>query len=222
MSGDKWDNLFKKYGKSILNYSADSWVLSNLDVLGSANGFIVDAGCGDGRHLFEIAEKGWDIIGIDYSDTVLSELKEKMAEKKLSSQCRLIKADLHESILSKDSCNGGICVDVLSIVDFPEKVLKNLHFYAKQGSIFLITLQNTLDETCGQGQLIPNNSQESFQYLFNNITYRFFTKNGILKLIEKNAWQILDITEYSRKDPPHIHRPLAHEHVYFGCIIKVK
>jgi ubiquinone/menaquinone biosynthesis C-methylase UbiE len=197
-------------------------VLSNLDVLGTAKGIIIGAGCGDGRHIFEIAEKGWNIIGIDYSDTVLNELNKKITERKLSFQCRLIQADSHESVLPKDSCNGGICVDVLSIVDFPEKVLKNLHFYAMKGSIFLITLQNTLDETCGQGQLISNNSQESFKYLLNNITYRFFTKKGVLNLIEKNDWQILDIKEYARKDPPHEHRPLAHEHVYFGRIIKAK
>jgi len=66
-----WNWLFEQYREQVLNYPADSWVLKNLDRLGSPSSFVVDAGCGWGRHFLQMARRGWRMIGIDSSNMAL-------------------------------------------------------------------------------------------------------------------------------------------------------
>ena len=214
-----WEQLYRKYGGQVLNYPADQWVLVNLDVPGSPGNFLVDAGCGSGRHVVAVAQRGWKIIGIDSSRVVLSELAKHIPES-LHSSVFLICADLHQQILARSTCNAGLCVDTLSVVDFPERVLNNLHVSACGGAIFLITIQSTRDETCGDGELIDRVPGESLKYLQGEIRCRFYTLQGVISLVEKCGWQLLHVEEFDRIDPPHSYRSCSHLHVFFGCVIK--
>jgi len=219
---DEWNRLFEKYGEQVLNYPADPWILRNLDRLGSPKkGFLVDAGCGWGRHLLEAAQRGWRVIGIDSSNVALVGLAKRISTS-IRTLCCLVCADLTQQVLASNTCDAGICADVLSIVHSPDRVLKVLRAYARESAILLVTLQNIQDETCGHGQLTGRKLGEWLQFLQDGIRYRFYTRQGINLLVDRCGWRLHDIEEFGRTDPAHAHRPYSHVHVFFGCVIRPK
>ncbi len=56
---------------------------------------ILDIGCGTGRHSIELAQRGYDVTGLDLSETLLSKAKKKAAEAKV--RVRFIRADARNS-----------------------------------------------------------------------------------------------------------------------------
>ena len=44
---------------------------------------ILDIGCGTGRHSIELSKRGYDVVGIDLSESLLKRAKEKATEQNL-------------------------------------------------------------------------------------------------------------------------------------------
>ncbi|MCB0343686.1 MAG: class I SAM-dependent methyltransferase [Bdellovibrionales bacterium] len=55
---------------------------------------VLDVACGRGRHVYELARRGIDTIGIDTADAALDAAREKLAE--FSSHARVEKADMRD------------------------------------------------------------------------------------------------------------------------------
>lgn len=83
------------------NYSAETEFIDNL-IKKYANGdvkTILDMGCGTGGHACLLAEKGYNVTGIDRSEDMLSIAKEKAKKTKIPVD--FIKADIRDFNLNK-------------------------------------------------------------------------------------------------------------------------
>jgi ubiquinone/menaquinone biosynthesis C-methylase UbiE len=54
----------------------EAWELLTR-LLGEANGSLLDVGCGTGSHAAALAERGWDVTGVDVSEDMLRRARER-------------------------------------------------------------------------------------------------------------------------------------------------
>lgn len=85
MEEKKWyEELFENYGQK---YDGEGFVggtVGECDFIESEIGHnkaarIIDVGCGTGRHSLELARRGYPVVGIDLSESLLHKAREKAA-----------------------------------------------------------------------------------------------------------------------------------------------
>ena len=70
------------------------YVTDELKAHGVADGILADLGCGTGDLTLMLTQAGYDVIGIDRSEEMLSVLREKADELGLTGRLLLLKQDL--------------------------------------------------------------------------------------------------------------------------------
>jgi 2-polyprenyl-3-methyl-5-hydroxy-6-metoxy-1,4-benzoquinol methylase len=83
-----YEELFENYG---LRYDRENFAqgtLGECDFIETEIAYnratrILDIGCGTGRHAIELARRGYSVVGIDLSDSLLKRAQEKAAEQQL-------------------------------------------------------------------------------------------------------------------------------------------
>jgi len=83
-----YEELFVNYGKKYDNESFAQGTVGECDFIEKEIGYnkatrILDIGCGTGRHSIELAKRGYIVVGIDLSESLLKRAKEKASEQKL-------------------------------------------------------------------------------------------------------------------------------------------
>jgi SAM-dependent methyltransferase len=85
----KWyETLFENYGLQYDNENFVRGTQGECDFIEKEIGFnkqsqILDIGCGTGRHTIEMTKRGYKVVGIDLSDSLLKRAKEKASEQNL-------------------------------------------------------------------------------------------------------------------------------------------
>ena len=77
-----YESLFENYGKSYDNESFTQGTPGECDFLEKELAFnrqarILDIGCGTGRHSIEMTRRGYNVMGVDLSDSQLARAREK-------------------------------------------------------------------------------------------------------------------------------------------------
>jgi SAM-dependent methyltransferase len=80
-----YEELFENYG---LKYDRESFAQGTIgecdfierEIGHRASTRILDIGCGTGRHSIELARRGYSVVGIDLSESLLTRAREKAAE----------------------------------------------------------------------------------------------------------------------------------------------
>jgi 2-polyprenyl-3-methyl-5-hydroxy-6-metoxy-1,4-benzoquinol methylase len=83
-----YESLFENYGKKYDNETFAQGTLGECDFIEqeiehNRAARILDIGCGTGRHSIELARRGYSVVGIDLSESLLKRAKEKAAEQNL-------------------------------------------------------------------------------------------------------------------------------------------
>jgi len=77
-----YEALFENYGQKYDSESFTQGTIGECDFIEQEIGFnksarILDVGCGTGRHSIELSKRGYQVTGIDFSDSQLARAKEK-------------------------------------------------------------------------------------------------------------------------------------------------
>ncbi|MDG6220896.1 MAG: class I SAM-dependent methyltransferase [Candidatus Thermoplasmatota archaeon] len=77
-----YESLFENYGEKYDKESFAQGTIGECDFIEQEINFdktikILDVGCGTGRHSIELAKRGYCVVGIDLSDSMLAKAKEK-------------------------------------------------------------------------------------------------------------------------------------------------
>ena len=83
-----YEELFVNYGMKYDNESFAQGTVGECDFIEREIEYnkaarILDIGCGTGRHSIELARRGYSVVGIDLSESLLKRAKEKASEQKL-------------------------------------------------------------------------------------------------------------------------------------------
>lgn len=188
---DKYYEDFYKEDLPILSGAFDKF----LDMLG--DGRLLDLGCGAGQHCEWAAKRGFQVLGIDFSESML-----KIANKlKSSNKIEYREGDLlnlEQALVCESKFDGLIMC--FSLLCFNEKevkiVLESAKNYLKHdGRIFVVTAEET---EFGIGREVvedePFDTTEK-QY------YKYYTKEELKNLLFKFGFDDIIIEELKTPNP---------------------
>jgi len=83
-----YEELFENYGMKYDNESFTQGTIGECDFIekeikSNKETKIIDIGCGTGRHSIELSKRGYSVVGIDLSESLLKRAKEKAFEQNL-------------------------------------------------------------------------------------------------------------------------------------------
>ena len=83
-----YEELFENYGMKYDNENFTQGTIGECNFIEKEIAYnkeikILDIGCGTGRHSIELSKRGYDIVGIDLSESLLKQAKEKATEQNL-------------------------------------------------------------------------------------------------------------------------------------------
>jgi len=149
ISPEKWIKSYQEkelphWAKSQKPSKLASSFVKILKKRGITKGKIIEIGCGNGRDSFFIAQKGFDVVGIDISPEAIRFceknktvfLKKKIIKK---SRVKFLVADAEKLPFKKGSFVGGYSAGVLHGTDL-KKTLKELARVTKTEGLLMIHL----------------------------------------------------------------------------------
>lgn len=96
---------------------------------------ILEAGCGAGRYVKYLCEKGYDCVGIEYSKATVDKVKSKWPE------LDIIEGDVEKMPYPDNTFKGIISIGVIEhFEDGPKKVLAEMQRVLEPGDIALVTV----------------------------------------------------------------------------------
>jgi len=143
-----YEELFENYGMKYDNETFVQGTIGECDFIEKEIEYnkatrILDIGCGTGRHSIELAKRGYAVVGIDLSESLLKRAKEKASEQKL--QIVFQKHDarnlpfLHEFNLIIMICEGAFPLMETDEMNF--QILQNAaNALLPKGKLILTTL----------------------------------------------------------------------------------
>jgi len=160
---------------------------------------ILDAGCGNGRHMVLFAEQGFDVHGVDISEEALEIANAWLAKKGLRAHLEL--GGITRLPFENQYFDVVISYGVLDHITFPKakKALQEIDRVSSKGAYIYITLRSTEDAECGRGQEVEKNTyvlQEGYE---KGIIQHFFDLEEIEELLR--GFKIFDIECYEQKFP---------------------
>ena len=95
--------------------AAGLWTLLRL----SPTSRIVDIGCGHGKHAFPLAERGAEVIGLDFAVALLNRARHLAAE--LRTQVHWVRGDMRRLPLRSGCAGAAILMDAFGFFDTEEE-----------------------------------------------------------------------------------------------------
>lgn len=148
----KWyEKLFDNYGLQYDNESFTKGTLGECDFIEQEIAFnknmrILDIGCGTGRHSIELTKRGYNVTGVDLSDSQLKHAREKSLQQKLSIDFQKHDARnlpfIEEFDLAIMLCEGAF--PLMETDEMNYQILKSAARSLKPGGKFVFTTLNGL------------------------------------------------------------------------------
>lgn len=181
MSSDPYAPIAPFYDLEHADFRDDiDLLLSFADIVGDP---ILEMGCGSGRILLALAEAGFDVTGIDHSETMLQRAGESIDGRDLTGSIQL----MHASMLEADAAPGG----PFGLVIFSLNALMHLPTAASQR----LALESALRALDPKGQLILD---------LMNPTPDHLTSLGAAPILE-GSWELADGSVVDKWAHRHIH-----------------
>ncbi len=184
-----YEELFEDYG---LKYDQEEFTKGTVGECDFIEGEInydktiniLDIGCGTGRHSIELTKRGYNVLGIDLSESALKRAKEKALEENLSINFQQHDARALPFVNEFDVvimlCEGGFSLMETDEMNF--KILENAAKALKSNGKFIFTTLNALFPLFHSVQDLMDdniNSGNTENHSFDLITFRDFSTINI-------------------------------------------
>lgn len=103
---------------------------------------ILDICCGTGRFSIEMAKNGATVIGLDFSNEMLSILNQKKRVLQLNGNVSPVQADAHRIMFKNNTFNGCTCITAIQLISDYEAVLKEISRVLKPNGFLIINFPN--------------------------------------------------------------------------------
>lgn len=120
-----------------------AYIQNELAAHGVTEGILADLGCGTGDLTLMLTQAGYDVIGIDRSEEMLSVLREKADELGLTGKLLLLQQDLLELDLYGTIRAAVSTFDTFSHIgprDRFEQAIRNAAYFMEKGGVFVFDL----------------------------------------------------------------------------------
>lgn len=184
MSYNYFAQLYDGLTNNVEYEKRTEYILNIFSENGIKNGTVLDLACGTGTMGIIVKNKGFDVIGVDLSEDMLS-----VADNKSNGSMRLVKAPMQDFSLEKavDACMCNLdSINHLSDIEDVKKTFKCVYNSLKQDGIFVFDVNTIYKHT----NILANNS-----FIFDEEDYFLAWDN---ELLEDNVIRIfIDIFSYN-------------------------
>ncbi len=194
MKEKQWyESLFENYGDKYDQESFTQGTLGECDFIEAELQFnkslkILDVGCGTGRHTIELTRRGYQVVGIDLSESQLDKARKKAKKENLTIEFYQQDARnlpyQNEFDVAIMLCEGGFPLMETDEMNF--EILKNVtQSLTQQGKIIFTTLNglfplfNSLDKF-----YISENKEGDASYRDNNFDLMTFREYNITEVVD--------------------------------------
>lgn len=191
-----YELLFKNYAVKYDSERYTNGTLGECDFFESECGYnkqtlILDIGCGTGRHAIELAKRGYNVTGIDLSESQLKRAREKALS--TGFEIKFIKMDArnlpfkNEFDLAVMICEGAFPLMETDEMNF--EILKNAANALKTGGKFIFTTLNGLFPLFHSVKdfLAKNTNADNAEYGNNSFDLMTFRDNSITKFTDDDG-----------------------------------
>lgn len=171
----QWDEIYKRYGKLLVNPQEDMEKIVEVFKDHTVKK-VLDLGCGSGRHRIYLAERSFEVYGIDLAETGIKIAKEWLEEKDLQANLKI--GSVYKKLPFEDNFfDAVISVRVIhhARVEDIRKVIKEIQRVMKPRGLIFMTVRKRIPkkrrlkfETLDSRTYIPTEGDEKglIHYLF--------------------------------------------------------
>lgn len=193
-----FNNNYKKKQSFIERYIIWTHILDKYIPSKNKNVKILDAGCGTGVLSFYLAEKGFEVTGIDGSKKMIEFCKLKLKESLIENlMFKKREMPLH---LNNDELSTYEVVISSSVLEYIPNIKESVVSFKnilKRNGLFIVSLPNKRSIYRILEKLVFNiiGKPEYFKYIFN-----VYSLNEFKIMLEKEGFEILESKYYSKKN----------------------
>ncbi len=169
---------------------------------------VLDLGCGAGRHAIFLAREGFNVVGLDVSETALGELEGRRRSAGLGN-VTLVKHEMQELPFIDDYFDGVVSTNVLHHGTATEirRTLAEIHrILRKDAAGFIITLSKS-DFRYATGTRLEEDTYRFTDGDEEGIVHHFFSKEELLQYFGR--FEVLSLNEelasFNDKNWAHFH-----------------
>ncbi|MBN1915809.1 class I SAM-dependent methyltransferase [Candidatus Dojkabacteria bacterium] len=137
----KWSDFYRKHGRFYLKEHEYFERIANRFKTYDVHS-IFDMGCGTGRHTISFAEKGFSVLGVDFSPAAIQLTRDWLQSKNLHAE--LLIADIHEHIagIADSSFDAVVAVHTLEYSSDKQfdDILREINRILKDGGLFWLVV----------------------------------------------------------------------------------
>lgn len=171
----QWDEIYKRYGKLLVNPQENMEKIVEVFKEHTVKK-VLDLDCGSGRHLIYLAERSFEVYGIDLAETGIKIAKEWLEEKDLQANLKI--GSVYKKLPFEDNFfDAVISVRVIhhARVEDIRKVIKEIQRVMKPRGLIFMTVRKRIPkkrrlkfETLDSRTYIPTEGDEKglIHYLF--------------------------------------------------------
>ncbi len=148
--------------------------------------FVLDLGCGAGRHTVCLAKNGFDVIGVDVSKSALRIAKGWVKKENLE-EVALVQTTMTSIPFRDNQFDAVIGVSVIhhAVKKDIEATINEVYRILKRNGVLLANLASVSDPRCGEGEMVEPGTfriLEAFEEKRFEELHHFLTKEQISKL----------------------------------------
>ncbi|ERJ13730.1 Putative methyltransferase YqeM protein [Haloplasma contractile SSD-17B] len=176
-----YEHFYKYYDLLMNDVNYEDWI-QIVNQYFNTDDSLLEVGCGTGTILIQLLEKGFSIDGLDISEEMLTIAKEKISQKKVSSN--LFLGDMRElESEKKANYDGVICfLDSINYLETKvdvENTFKGIYHILKPDGIFIFDIHSIHKLLTKMDGYSYNETFNSFTYLWNTFV-EVFNDHSIL------------------------------------------
>ncbi len=179
----EWNQILRREEYSLKK--PDEIVVNLTSILEERKvGKVLDLGCGAGRHITYLAERGFKSYGADISETGLKLMKKRLKSRKLEAE--IIKCDM-KSIPCIDSYfDAVICVQTIYHQKLKEirETISEIHRILKKRGLFLTNFHSKRSSKYGKGVKVEENTFIQENGPERGVLHHFVNENELHELLE--------------------------------------
>jgi SAM-dependent methyltransferase len=168
---------------------------------------VIDLGCGPGRSLLPLYQRGFDCTGIDLSEHMLVEARKLLVSLDSQPSPTLIRANLGDALpLESHTFDAALCLFGTLGMLHPEKVrhhiLSEVKRILKPGGTFLVHVHNRWPLQ-GISTLFKKNSVVTLPVHqgISNLQMKLYTEREMRKTLKSAGFIVLDLEYIDAKHP---------------------
>lgn len=169
-----------------------------------AGAAILDAGCGSGHQTERLARRGFNVTGIDFSETILQSARNYLRKKGTVATVCLHREDLLATSFSDATFNTVICWGVLMHIYEVELAIKEAARLIQPGGRFVISEGNMhsvqamtfqlLRRILGRGDAVTERTEVGVEYWNKTESGKLLTRESDLprltKIVERHGFKL--------------------------------